>query len=262
MKAYAEDKGYIFSSQKTDDILIANLDNGFVRDMAQDAPGVLAWFSEAGPVDGDGVWHSEGMLLARVRGKESVLLPIEKVPLKGKHNIGNVLAAAGAALAAGLTVEEVRAGIESFQGVPHRLEHVAEKDGVRYFNDTAATIPEAAIAALRSFDEPVILIAGGSDKRLEFGTFADEILLRSKALILFKGAGTDKLVQALRERLPESEKEHRFVVVESMGKAVELAARGAEPGDTVLLSPGAASFGIFRNEFDRGEQFAARVNEL
>jgi UDP-N-acetylmuramoylalanine--D-glutamate ligase len=262
MKVYAEDKQFIFSSQKGDDMLIANFDNGFVRDMVQDAPAHLAWFSETEPVDGDGVWYSEGVLFARVRGKESVLLPIEKVPLKGKHNIGNVLAAAGAALAAGLTVEEVRAGIESFQGVPHRLEHVAEKDGVRYFNDTAATIPEAAIAALRSFDEPVILIAGGSDKRLEFGAFADEILLRSKALILFKGVGTDKLIQALRERLPEGEKEHRFVVVESMGKAVELAARGAEPGDTVLLSPGAASFGIFRNEFDRGEQFAARINEL
>ncbi len=262
MKAYADDKRYIFSSQKGKDILIANADNGFVRDMAQDAPGELVWFSEAGLADGDGVWYSDGVLFARVQGKESVLLPIEKVPLKGRHNIGNVLAAAGAALAAGLSVEEVRSGIESFQGVPHRLERIAEKGGVQYFNDTAATIPEAAIAALRAFDQPVILIAGGSDKRLEFGAFADEILARSKALILFKGVATDKLVQALRERLPESEKERRFVVVESMGKAVEFAARGAEPGDTVLLSPGAASFGLFRNEFDRGEQFSARVKEL
>lgn len=262
MKAYAEDKRYIFSSQKGGDIAIANADSGFVRDIVQDAPGGIGWFSETGPVDGDGTWHADGVLFTSVRGKESVLLPIEKVPLKGKHNIGNVLAAAGAALAAGLAVEEVRAGIMSFQGVPHRLEHVAEKRGVRYFNDTAATIPEAAIAALRAFDQPVILIAGGSDKRLEFDAFADEILARSKALILFKGIATDKLIQALKERLPEHERDRKFAVVESMGKAVELAARGAEPGDTVLLSPGAASFGLFRNEFDRGEQFAAKVKEL
>jgi UDP-N-acetylmuramoylalanine--D-glutamate ligase len=262
MQAYAADKRFIFLFQKNNDVLVANIDSGFVRDMAQDTPGNLGWFSATGPIDGDGVWRADGMLFTSMQGKESVLLPIEKVPLKGEHNISNVLAAAGAALAAGLTIEEIRSGIESFPGVPHRLERIAEKRGVRYFNDTAATIPEAAIAALRVFDQPVILIAGGSDKRLEFGAFADEILARSKALILFKGAGTDKLIQALKERLPESEKEYRFVVVESMGKAVELAARGADEGDTVLLSPGAASFGIFRNEFDRGEQFTARVEEL
>lgn len=262
MKAYAADKRFIFSSQKGNDTLIANADNGFVREMAQDAPAGLVWFSEKGPVDDDGVWQADGMLFARVRGKESVLLPVEKIPLRGSHNVGNVLAAAGAALASGLSIEEVRSGIESFQGVPHRLEPVAEKDGVSYINDTAATIPEAAIAALRAFEQPVILIAGGSDKRLEFGAFADEILARSKALILFKGAGTEKLIAAIRERLPEAERNRPFTIVESMGKAVELASRNAEPGDTILLSPGAASFGIFRNEFDRGEQFIERVKEL
>ncbi len=262
MEAYALDKRYIFLFQKKTDVLVANFDNELVRNMAQDTPGSLVWVSEAGAVEGDGVWQSENMLFARRQDRESVLLPVENIPVRGGHNICNVLAATGAALACGLSIKEIRAGIESFPGVPHRLERVAEKHGVQYFNDTTATIPEAAIAALRVFSEPVILIAGGSDKQLEFSRFADEILKRSKALILFKGAGTEKLVQALKEHLSGEVKERKFVIVESMEKAVELASRSAVPGDIVLLSPGAASFGVFKNEFDRGDQFRACVERL
>lgn len=262
MKAYAADKMFIFQSQKKTDELIANFDSGFIREMAQDAPGSIVWFSETGPLDEDGIWKSDGMLFVRKQGKESVLLPVENIPLKGEHNISNVLAATGAALTHGLSLKEIRVGIESFPGVPHRLEMVAKKGGVKYVNDTAATIPEAAIAALRVFEEPVILIAGGSDKELEFSRFAEEILKHSKALILFKGTGTEKLIEALRKQLPVEERERKFVVVETMDKAVELASRSAQPGDTVLLSPGAASFGLFKNEFDRGNQFCACVEHL
>ncbi|MDP2837819.1 MAG: UDP-N-acetylmuramoyl-L-alanine--D-glutamate ligase, partial [Candidatus Moranbacteria bacterium] len=98
--------------------------------------------------------------------------------------------------------------------------------------------------------------------RLDFMVLAKEILIRSKGLVLFRGEGTEKLILALRQLLPEGEKERRFEVVESMGKAVELASRGALPGDVVLLSPGAASFGLFQNEFDRGEQFRKIVGAL
>lgn len=262
MEAYAADKKNIFLFQKKSGILVANADDEAVREMAQDAPAGLAWFSSAEETDGDGIWREDGMIFARQGGKKNVLLPLDHIPLKGEHNIGNVLAAAGAALASGLSVGEIRKGIESFPGVPHRLELVREKDGVRYCNDTAATIPEAAVAALRSFDEPVILIAGGSDKRLRFDALAEEIAKRSKGVIFFRGDGTDKLIQVLKEYLPWSEQGRKFEVVESMGKAVELASRNAEPGDIVLLSPGAASFGLFKNEFDRGEQFRSCVEEL
>jgi UDP-N-acetylmuramoylalanine--D-glutamate ligase len=139
---------------------------------------------------------------------------------------------------------------------------VGEKNGVRYYNDTAATIPEAAIAALHFFSDPVILIAGGSDKKLQFDTFAKEILRRSKGLILFKGEATEKLLRALKDHLPASKKDRQFEVVESMPKAVELAFQCAEAGDIVLLSPGATSFGVFQNEFDRGEQFRKAVEGL
>ena len=262
MAAYQADKKNIFAFQKNRDVVVANFADSVVREMVQDARGQLIWFSTLGPIEGDGTWLEEGTLFASVQGKRQLLLPVEKIPLKGTHNLANVLAAAAATLAAGLSVEQVRAGIKTFSGVPHRLEKIAVKKGVAYFNDTAATIPDAAVAALRSFTEPVILIAGGSDKELDFENFAEEILVRSKGLVLFKGAGTEKLLQALRRALPEGERERKFEIVETMGKAVELASRSAEAGDVVLLSPGATSFGLFQNEFDRGEQFRQVVNGL
>lgn len=262
MEAYMADKKNIFLFQKQKDILVANFDDSAVRMLAQDAPGTIIWFSQGRLTDGDGVWVQDGKIWMRKQGEEKELLPLARISLKGEHNIGNVLAAAAAALAYGLSPKQVASGIESFSGVPHRLEYVGEKNGVRYYNDTTATIPEAALAALRSFSEPVILIAGGSDKRLEFDAMAEEILRHSKGLILFKGDATEKLLAALKAHLPEEERNRPFAVVESMAKAVELATRGAEPGDVVLLSPGAASFGIFKNEFDRGEQFRKAVAEL
>lgn len=262
MAAYQADKGNIFRFQKPNDIAIANFDNEEVRTMVQDAPGAILFSSVKHGIEGDGAWLADETLLVSGEGKESVLLPLSDVPLKGEHNISNVLLAALASLAAGLSVKEVRSGIKSFPGVPHRLEKVALKNSVTYYNDTAATIPDAAVAALRSFSEPVILIAGGSDKRLDFTSLAKEILTRSKGLVLFKGEGTEKLLQALQDLLPAEEKGRSFEVVESMEKAVELATRGAEPGDVVLLSPGAASFGLFKNEFDRGEQFRQAVKAL
>jgi UDP-N-acetylmuramoylalanine--D-glutamate ligase len=259
LPAYVDDKKQIFRYQHQHDVLVANYDNEMVRDAVQDAPSEVIWFSKEGSIDGDGVWKEGSVLCVRRGGRQDVLLPLEKVPLPGEHNVDNVLAATAASLAAGLSIEQIRRGIESFKGVSHRLAFVAEKRGVKYYDDTAATIPEAAIAALRSFDHQPILIAGGSDKKLEFGAFAEEIIERSKALVLFRGEGTEKLIHELRKRLPEY---HSFTVVESMGKAVELASRFAESGDSVLLSPGAASFGLFKNEFDRGEQFVAAVKRL
>ncbi len=262
MDAYMADKAQIFAHQKANEVCVANFDNELVREIVQDAPGVVLWFSTKQALEGDSAFVRDETLFLSHHGKEQVLLPLSDLPLRGEHNVGNVLAAALAALAAGLSVKEIRSGIMSFSGVPHRLEKVAEKEGVTYYNDTAATIPDAAIAALHSFSEPVILLAGGSDKNLDFSFLAEEILKRPKKYILFAGAGTEKLVLAMRALLPEGEKQRPIDIVSSMEEAVSLATQWAEPGDVVLLSPGAASFGLFRNEFDRGEQFRAAVELL
>ncbi len=262
MEEYVSDKKNIFLFQKTRNILVANFDDEAVRATVQDAKGTIIWFSQNGEIEGDGVWVKDKKIYVRRQGKEEEFLPLSRVPLKGEHNVANVLAAVSATLAYGINLKQIASGIESFPGIPHRLEYVSEKNSVRYYNDTTATIPESVIAALRFFSEPVILIAGGSDKQLKFDALAQVILRRSKGLILLKGAATDKLLRALKTHLSAKDKGRQFEVVESMAKAVELASRSAEPGDVVLLSPGAASFGIFQNEFDRGEQFCKAVNEL
>lgn len=262
MEAYVRDKKNIFLFQKTQDTLIANFDDMMVRDMAGDAKGAVVWFSEGNAIDGNGVWLEDGHICIRHIGMTKKLLPLSRIALQGEHNVSNVLAATATLLAYGLTPQEIVSGIQSFTGVEHRLEFVAEKQGVEYYNDTAATIPEATIAALRSFVKPVILIAGGSDKRLAFDALAKAMARHSKQFILFNGEATEKLLSALKAHLPKNDDRRSFTVVADMTEAVALAHKSAEPGDVVLLSPGAASFGIFKNEFDRGEQFRIAVRAL
>ena len=262
METYIADKKNIFLFQQQKDVLIANFDDATVRALAQDVKGVLTWFSRDTLIEGDGVWVQGEKIYMRRQGATKEIAPLASLALKGWHNTTNILAAISAALACGLAQKQIASGIMSFSGIQYRLEHTGEKNGVQYYNDTTATIPEAAIAALRSFAEPVILIAGGNDKRLEFDALAREILERSKGLVLLRGAATEKLLAALKKHLPVGQKNRPFEVVETMAKAVELATRGAEQGDIVLLSPGATSFGLFKNEFDRGEQFRKAVEAL
>lgn len=260
MTAYMADKKNIFLFQKKKDVTVACFDNVLAREMVQDAPGELLFASVKQQIDGAGAWLSDDKLFISEQGRETMLLPLDEVPLSGEHNIINVLLASLATLSYGLSLKDVRLGIKSFSGVPHRLEKVREKDGVAYYDDTTATIPDAVVAALRSFTKPIILIAGGSDKCLDFRASVEEIFSRSKEIVLLPGAGTEKLLQALKA-LPQAEK-RSFPVVASMVEAVEKATEKAIAGDIVLLSPGAASFGLFQNEFDRGEQFRKAVEAL
>ncbi len=182
------------------------------------------------------------------------LLPVEGVPLPGRHMLANVL---GAALAAGLVGADgpsVAAAIREFPGVPHRLETVVERDGVRWINDSQATIPDAAIAALEAFDAPVVLIAGGKDKGLDYRRFADEIARRARACVLI-GETAAELERLVAGRVPVRR-------VGSMTEAVDAAATLAQPGDVALLAPAAASFDMFTDYAARGEAFRAAIAEL
>lgn len=261
LRNYYADKANIFRFQKTKDFLIANADNEAMREIAQDAPGQLLWFSAAGKTEVPGAWAEDDVIMYEDQEAARVLFPLEKIQLQGKHNQANVLAASLACLAYGLKPKDIRTGVETFSGVKHRMELVAEHEGVRYINDSAATIPEAAFEAIRSFDAgKLILLGGGSDKELDFTGFA-EALRPLKRVILFAGAGTEKILKALEGKLGEEE-QSRFSVVSSMAEALAEAGAVAENGDTVLLSPGAASFGVFQNEFDRGDQFRAQAQAL
>jgi UDP-N-acetylmuramoylalanine--D-glutamate ligase len=171
----------------------------------------------------------------------------------------NTLAAAAAALAVGVPPDGIQDAISGFRGVPHRMEHVVTIGGVDYVNDTAATAPAAAVAALRAFaDREVIAIAGGFDKRLPIEPLVDELVRSARRVVLLDGTLTPRLRDLLAER------GHPAVdgPFDSIDVAVQRAAEVATPGGVVLLSPGTASFGMFRDEFHRGEAFRAAVASL
>lgn len=263
MEAYVEDKKQIFRFQQASDTLVLSADNAWTQAMGAEAPGTVVWYSKMTQVAADG-FSVVGDRIVEVRGiHQEEIANLGETRLIGEHHRENALAAVAAVRSFGIEGASIQAGLRSFEGVPHRLELVGEKRGVRFYNDSAATIPEAAIAALESFRQPVYLIVGGTDKELDFGRLACVILERAKGVVFLRGTGTDKLLAEMKDRLMESGAgTWRFEVVESMGKAVELASRSAEEGDIVLLSPGAASFGLFKNEFDRGDQFRDRVADL
>ncbi len=255
MEDYVADKENIFLFQKSEDTLVASGDDDWGSRMIGKAPGRVMRFS--GQEIPEGFFEQEGKMMYQKNSSKEAWFDFSSWHILGAHNRRNALAATAALFSFGLKKEDIVSGLETFPGVPHRLEFVREKDGVKFFNDSAATIPEAAIAALRSFDQPVILIAGGNDKNLDFSEFAREIPLKTKRCIFFRGAGTEKLLQAMG-----CQDDGTIVRVESMEQAVALAVDGAKSGESILLSPGATSFGLFQNEFDRGNQFREVVREL
>jgi UDP-N-acetylmuramoylalanine--D-glutamate ligase len=167
----------------------------------------------------------------------------------------DVLAAATGARLAGASHDAIAAGIRSFRGVPHRLETIAERDGVRWVNDSQATIPAAAIAALEAFaPSPIVLITGGQGKGLDYGAFAEAIAERARAAILI-GETAAELERLIGEQVPVQR-------AASMDEAVIIAARMARPGDVALLSPAATSFDMFADYAARGDAFRKAVARL
>lgn len=172
-----------------------------------------------------------------------------KLKVPGDHNRDNAAAAMAVAGILKLKDNDVLGILGKFTGVPFRLETIATIDGVEYINDTTSTTPAAGIAALRAMTKPVVLIAGGSSKKLDLKPFAEEIVKKVKNIVFLKGEGTDEI---LSDRLLAQDD---IQVFNDFRQAVERARMLARPGDVVLLSPGCASFSMFKNEFDRGKQF-------
>lgn len=259
MEKYIADKKYIFSNQKPKDFLILNYDNEASRDLAGDAKSKLVFYSSAEIDCENCVFVRSGKIIHRSDSEEKEICDLGDVKLRGEHNIGNVMAAVAATLAYGVEPEKIGEAVKSFKGVPHRLELVAEKSGVKYVNDTTATMPDAAIVGINSFSEPIVLIAGGADKNLEFKEFARTVKDKVRRLVLLKGKATEKIKAELQKIGAEKIADSEF---DNMEKAVIRAKSVSGPGDIVLLSPGAASFGLFLNEFDRGDKFREAVGRL
>lgn len=262
MEKYLQDKKNIFLYQKPKDWLVINNDDDFLKGIMGEVGSQIIKFSNSPITSGHSIFADDSSIYINDGNDAKELIKIEDIKIKGKHNISNVMAAAGAAYAYGVALPEIKKSVLEFKGVPHRREFIREFKGVEYYNDTSATIPQAVISAIESFDRPVILIAGGNDKGLDFSELGEIVAKKIKGVVFLKGTATEKLMIQVRKNLPDNEKEEEFRIVDSMDKAVEMATHSAEEGDVVLLSPGAASFGLFLNEFDRGNKFREAVNEL
>ena len=261
MEAYTAAKARILDFQTPQDVAVLNREEPGSRGLAGHTRGRLLTFGERQPPQREaGTWLSpEGWLTFQgAEGSQRRLLPQSLIRLRGRHNLDNCLAAAAIALAAGLPPEAVRAGIENFTGVPHRLELVRTWRGVAWYNDSIATAPERAMAAIRSFDEPLVLLAGGRDKKLPWDDFAALVRQRVDHLIVF-GEAADLIARAVGRG---GERPYTLHRCEGLHEAVEQAAAVAEAGDVVLLSPGGTSFDEFRDFAERGEKFRAWVQAL
>jgi len=255
MESYAAAKANIVRHQGTEDWAILNADDRITADIQ--GGGCTVWFSLERPVDGCYL-EGERFLLRRTASVETVCEAGE-VRLRGRHNLYNVAAAVAVASVVGAPVAAMRSAIGGFRGVPHRLEPVGVVDGVAYYNDSIATAPERAMASLRSFEEPIVLIAGGRDKHLPMEEWGEMIRRRVKALVLI-GEAAGKIERAVLDAPGGAPPP--MARVNSMEEAVALAWASSAPGDVVLLAPGCTSFDMFRDFEERGERFRECVRGL
>lgn len=229
----------------------------------------------------EGAFLYMGNLMVRIGETNTVIGNRDRVKLIGLHNIKNILAAAAAACVLKVPVEFISKTVSAFCGLPHRLEFIKEHAGVRYYNDSASTNPETTIAALRSFHNPTILIAGGCDKNLDFTDLGEEIakLFNVKTVILM-GDIKPKLEKAIEEAINVEEKRLvqqalrinrpvrrrdiplELISADTYQEAFMVAKMLAQPGDTVLFSPGAASFDMFKDYKERGDAFRNFVEDI
>jgi len=263
MEAYIAAKANIVRHQRPGDWAILGYDEPNARGLSALTPARVAYFSlHHGP--DVGTFLRGDVLLARWNDREGEICRRVDVPLRGAHNLQNVLAASALALAAGAPLEGLREVIRTFEGVPHRLEVVRRWRDVTWINDSIATAPERVLAALRAFDEPLVLLAGGRDKQLPWADFALEAARRVRVIITFGEAGdliAGHLRQALATLGPQAALE-TLQRVATLDEAVQLAAQWARPGEVVLLSPGGTSFDAFQDFAARGEHFRALVLNL
>lgn len=266
---YLEAKSQILRHQSARDVAVLNAEDDRVAALAELTPGTSLYFAleEAGEVNfyrrGDG----RGSLYARFGGSELPFLDLAEFKLRGDHNAANALAAAGAAYAYGIPPGLIGRELAAFQAPPHRLEHLGGVGGVDWYNDSIATTPESTIAALRSFEEPLWLIAGGYDKGISFRELGREIALRAKGCLLIgkTAASIRHDIEDGRLNLQADGYALGLETVEEVGDLESAVARAAElaaPGEVVVLSPSCASYDQFLNFAQRGDTFRRLVGEL
>lgn len=256
---YREAKKNIFKHQSENGIVVLNYDNEFTREFAKEANGKVIFFSSKEKLDDGFIYDkADGTIKYCEDGVRRHIMKKEDIKLRGIHNYENICAAL-AATSSIVDVDTQVKAIEEFTGVEHRLEFVRELNNVKWYNDSIGTSPASTIAGLNSFDEDIILLAGGSDKGLDYKEVGEAIARKVRALIL-TGPTSEKIENATKQAL--NGKSIEIYYTSNMQESVNLAKDIAKAGDVVLLSPASASFDLYKNFEDRGHQFKDCVNNL
>lgn len=260
MAAYRVAKARLLDFQTDADVAVIGREDPGAWALRQRVRGRLVSFGRQPVEAGEGAWVESGQITMRIDTEVRQVCPVGAIRLRGEHNLLNVIAACALAGAAGFSPEAIEAAIRDFQGVPHRLEFVRRWRQADWYNDSIATTPERARAAIRSFDEPLVLLAGGRDKDLPWEEFARLVAQRVRHLILFGEAGP-KILQAV-EAADARRQGVQIDIFPGLDPAVEAAARVVHPGEVVLLAPGGTSFDEFVDFAARGDRFRALVEAL
>ena len=249
---YAHAKLRIFENQLERDAAVLNADDPEVT-RRMPSRGHIYWFSRQKRV-AEGAFLRDDQIIFRMDGAEVALARREDIPLRGEHNVENVLAACAAAYLAGADPAAIANGVKTFQGVEHRLEFVAEVGGVNFYNDSKATNVDATLKAIEAFPGPLIVILGGKDKGSPYAPLRELLRERARLAVLI-GAAAEKIAAELGDAVAVEQ-------AGTMDRAVRIARERAKPGDTVLLAPACSSFDQFENYEQRGRVFKELVAKL
>ena len=256
---YIDAKKNIFRYQNENDIVVLNYDNEITRDCAKEANANVVFFSRKEKLE-NGFIVDDKIIKECNDGIRKHILEAQDIILRGKHNYENV----ATALAATKTLVDTDTAIEAikeFKPVEHRLEFVREINGAKWYNDSVSSSPTRTIAGLNSFDEEIVLIAGGYDKNLDYTPIAKPIIEHVKTLILL-GQTSGKIFDSVKEELEKQNKKLDIYMCNTLEETVNLAKKLVKPRQIVLFSPASASFDMFKNFADRGIQFKNLVNKL
>ncbi len=248
MENYIAAKESVTKNQTKDDVCVLNYEDEVLRDFGKSLSCKVVYFSSLQklPEGLEGYYYSDGVIYKT--GDEKII-DVKEMSILGLHNYENAMAAIAMASAFGVTKEEIVAGLKAFRAVEHRIEYVCEKRGVRFYNDSKGTNPDAAIKGIEAMDRPTYLIGGGYDKNSTYDEWIDSFDGKVKKLVL---------IGQTREKIAECAKAHGFMdycFAEDLKEAMDICYNEAKEGDAVLLSPACASWGQFKNYEERGDMF-------
>ena len=255
MENYAAAKEAVCKNQTKEETCVLNYENGYTRAFGERCPARVVWFSSKRKLENGFYLEGEEIFQAQ-NGVSERLMDIHDMKLVGICNVENVMAAMAVTTACGVPMEEILSVIREFAPVEHRIEFVATKRGVDYYNDSKGTNPDAAIQGIRAMDRPTVLIGGGYDKQSQYDEWIEAFDGKVKCLVL---------IGQTREKIAECARRHGFqniVMADTFEEAFAVCVEKAEPGDAVLLSPACASWGMFPNYEVRGQMFKELVNRM